>query len=170
MSAMRASASGHLDVELGGEAARHPDRERLQHAQRSGCACTHPLASAHRQQHLVGELRERLAKVARADLLDVVAHPARLARERLELQQQHGLADAAKPRVNEAALGLAACQALQQHAEGLELAVAARELERLDARPGRVRIEALIHLYLQSQTKADIALCGGRPGRISRSG
>jgi hypothetical protein len=90
-------AAGRLDVQLGGEAARHSDRERLQDAQRGGRPCAHPLASAHRQQHLVGELRERLAKVARAHLLDVVAHPARLARERLELQQQHRLAYAAKP-------------------------------------------------------------------------
>jgi hypothetical protein len=149
-------AAGRLDVELRGEAARHSHRERLQDAQRGGRACAHPLASAHREQHLVGQLRERLAKVARADLLDVVAHPARLARQRLELQQQDRLAHAAKPRVDQAALGLAARQALQQHPESLEVAVAARELERLDARPGRVRIEALIHLYLQTQTKADI--------------
>jgi hypothetical protein len=156
--------AGGLDFKLGGEAARHPEGERLEHTERGGCPGTHPLAPAHRQQHLVGELGERLAKVARADLLDVVADPAGLARERLELQQQNGLPHAAKPRINEASLGLATRQALQKHPERLEVAIATRELERLDPRPGRVWIQTLIHLYLQTQTKADSAVGRARGG------
>jgi hypothetical protein len=55
----------------------------------------------------------------------------------------------AESRVNEAPLRLAASQTLEQHAERLEIAIATGELQRLDARTGRVGIQALVHLYLQ---------------------
>jgi hypothetical protein len=110
----------------------------------------HPLPAAHGQQQLVDELREGLAKVARAHLLDVVAHPARLAREGLELEQQDGLAHPAESRLDEAPLGPATSQTLEQHAEGLEVGVTAGELQRLDARAGRIGIQALVHLYSQT--------------------
>ena len=105
-----------------------------------------PVLAAHLAQEPGGHAREGEPEVGlRADLLHVGGRPAGLAREHVELHQQHGLADAAQARVDEAALVAAGAQALDQRLHVLEVGVAAGEDGRLAARSWRVRVLALVH-------------------------
>jgi hypothetical protein len=71
-----------------------------------------------------------------ADLVHIGGGPAGLAREHVELHQQHRLADAAQARVDEAALVATAAQALDQRLQVLEVGVAAGEDGRFAVRSG----------------------------------
>ena len=65
-----------------------------------------------------------------ADLLNVSGCPARLRREDVELAQQHGLADSAKPVVDETSIGSARTERRHEGLEVLEVFVAPREMRR----------------------------------------
>ena len=104
-----------------------------------------PVLAAHLAQQPGGHAREGEAEVRLgADLLHVGRRPAGLAREHVELHQQHRLADAAQARVDEAALVAACAQALDQRLHVLEVGVAAGEDGRLAASSWRVRVLALV--------------------------
>jgi hypothetical protein len=69
----------------------------LDHAQRALDALLGAVAAAHLAQQTRGHSREGHAEVGLgADLLDVCARPAGLAREHVELHQQRGLAGAGR--------------------------------------------------------------------------
>ena len=136
---------GGLHVELQLHPRRHRDAERLDHPQRALDAVLDPVAAAHLAQKACRHARERDAEVRLgAHLLDVGGGPPGLAGEHVELHQQHGLADAAQPRVDQAALVAPGREALDQRLEVLELAVTAGEVRRLATGAGRVWVLALL--------------------------
>jgi len=81
----------------------------------------------------------------RADLLHVGRRPGGLGREDVELHQQHGLADAPQPGVDETALVRAGAEPFDQRLEPLEIAVAARERWRLAPGARGVGVVPLVH-------------------------
>ena len=78
-------------------------------------------------------IEPRKSVVAPISTTPVQSQP-RAGGELLELEQQHGLADAAQARVDEAAALLAGLEAAEQRVEALQIAVAAGEERR--HRPG----------------------------------
>ena len=83
------------------------------------------LLAAEAAQQPVRHAADRGAEVGRrADLDHAGAVPAAAGRELLELEQQHGLADAAQARVDEAAALVAGLEPREQGVEALDVAVA----------------------------------------------
>ena len=126
-----------LDVELERHRAGHGDAERLDDTERTLDAFLHAMATAHLTQQPRRHPSEGHAEVwLGAHLLDVGGRPPRLGGQHIELHQQHGLAHAPQPRVDQAALVATGGQALGQRLEVLQVAVAAGEVGGLRPAPG----------------------------------
>jgi hypothetical protein len=116
-----------------------------------------PVLAAHLAQKPRRHAREGDAEVRlRADLLHVGRRPASLAREHVELQQQHRLADPAQARVDKAALIAAAAQPLDQRLHVLQVRVATGEDRRLPPGARRVRVVAFVQRPLRFSNKGSI--------------
>ncbi len=99
-------SGGRLHVELDLEAGGDGQAEGLDHTESPFDAVPDPVLAAHLAQQPGGHARERKPEVGLgANLLHVGRRPAGLAREHVELHQQHGLADAAEPLHDHALLG-----------------------------------------------------------------
>jgi hypothetical protein len=77
---------------------------------------------------------------------DARADPSLLTGDDVCLVEQHGLADAPQPVEDEAAGELSGAEALEGHAEVIELRVTAGQKRRPRSGPGRVWIRVPIHV------------------------
>ena len=146
------------------EAARRGHVERLQHAERPLHAVLDRLLAAEAAQQPVRHAADRGAEVGRrADLDHAGAVPAALDRELLELEQQHGLADAAQARVDEAAALLARLEPREQRVEALHVVVAAGEERRHRPGAGAVGVGRPRELHDQRSLAVAVGRCGEFP-------
>ena len=141
--------AGHrldIDVQPPGPALVDRPLKRLQHPKRALHGIRRSSAAAQPSQRAVREQSEHAAHVVVLVALDDPGRDPTLAlRDRVELREQDGLADAAQPREDEAASVIAVVQPLDRDAEGLEVAVSRGEVRRADAGAGRVRIVRRVH-------------------------